>query len=114
MKTTIQSILVAAALVTASASGMAAAEEVTANNGATSVAEMMQRKQERQSRALLGTEGRWNQVRQLDEDNASRMREQQENRYTKVNEMLGRSGSGEGPDRGLLLNECAPDKLRVK
>jgi hypothetical protein len=111
MKTTIQSILVAAALVTASASVMAAAEGVAANNGATSVVEMMQRKQEHQLRARLVAEGRWDQVRQLDDDHAKRTGEEQETRYKKVNEGLGRSANVEGPDQSPLLNECDPGKL---
>jgi hypothetical protein len=96
MKTTIQSMLVAVALVTASASGMAPAAEVAANNGATSVAEMMQKKQERHLRAQLVTESRPNPVRQLDEGNTTRKREKQENRYTKINKELGRRGNAEG------------------
>jgi hypothetical protein len=48
MKATIQLILIAAALVMASPSGTAATETVGANDGATSVAEMTQRKQDHQ------------------------------------------------------------------
>ena len=112
MKVMVLSILVAAALVTASASGMAAAEGAAASNGATSVAEMMQRKQDRQLRAQLVTEGRSNKVRQMDESDAIHMREKQEYRYAKVNEVLGRTGNVGGPDRGPLLDECDPVKLR--
>jgi hypothetical protein len=105
MKTTIQLLLIAAALAMASASGIAATEAVGANNGATSVAEMMQRKQDHQLRAQLVTEGRGNEVWQLDEDNARRMREKTEDRYTTVNKVLSRSSNVEGPDRVTPLNE---------
>lgn len=112
MKTTIQSILVAAVLATASASGIAAA----AGNGATSVTEMLQRKQAHQLRARLVAEGRREEVWQLDENNAAHLREAQKNRVTKTNEALGRASNaskGRGPDDVPLLNECAPEKLRL-
>jgi hypothetical protein len=103
MKTTIHLMLIAAALVMAPASGMA--EAAGANNGATSVAEMMQRKQDHQLRAQLVTEGRGNEVWQLDEDNARRMRDEKESRYTTLNRVLSRSSNVEGPDRGTPLND---------
>lgn len=114
MKATIPAILVAAALVMASAPAMAAAEKAAANDGATSVAEMMQRMQERQLRARLVKEGRWAQVRELDEDIAKRMREKQDAQYAKVNEDLDRNGNVEGAGQGALLNECGPDELHPR
>ncbi len=114
MKTTIQLLLVAAALLTTSAPALAAAMEVTVNNSDTSVAEMMQSKQERQLRAQFVADGNWNEVRQLDEGKAARTREKQGNRYTKANEALGRTGSAKGPDQELLINECDTEKLRIR
>ena len=111
MKTTIRLLLAAAVLAATSAAALAAAEGITDNNGATSVAEMMHRKHERQLRALLVSEGRADEVRQLDEDNATQMREEQENRYNKANAALARGGNADVQAQDPLLNGCDPYKL---
>lgn len=110
MKTAIQSILVAALLVTLSGPAAAAPE---ADNGATSVSEMMQRKHEHQMRAQLVAEGRWDQVRQMDEESAERLREKSDDRYTRTNEALGHAGKVRGADDVQIINECAPEKLHL-
>jgi hypothetical protein len=113
MKTTIQSLLVAAVLLTASAPGLTATAEPAAAHGATSVTEMLQRKHEHQLRAQLIAEGRWDEVRQLDTQHAMRMGEERENRYSKVNETLGHGSNAKGSGEGQLLNQCDPGKLHL-
>jgi hypothetical protein len=58
---------------------MAADAGVAADHAATSVTEMMQRKHDHQLRARLVAEGRWDEVQRLDENNATHIREEQEN-----------------------------------
>ena len=114
MKSAMRSMLLAGALLTASAHGTAAPEVVTAGNGATSVSEMMQRKHARQLRAGLVADGLWNEVRQLDEHNAANALEQRENRIAAANAALSRgySAGANGPDPSL--NQCDPGKSRKK
>lgn len=113
MTTTIQTILAAAVLLTACASGAVAAEPAAANSGATSVSEMMQRKHLHKLRARLVAEGRTDEVRRLDESNAARLREEQENRYTKANEAIGRGSHAKRNGDLEMLNDCEPEKLRL-
>jgi hypothetical protein len=113
VKTTIQSILVAAVLLTASAPGLAATAEPAAAHGATSVAEMLQRKHEHQLRTQLVAEGRLEEVRQLDAQHATRVQDERENRYSKVNETLGHGSNAKGRGEGQMLNQCDPAKLHL-
>jgi len=111
MKTTIQSLLVAAVLAAASAAAAAGADGTTATHGATSVTEMMQHKHEHQLRDELAADGRWDQVRQLDAENASELREEQQEQLVKANAALAHASAAGGRNQDPLLNECDPDKL---
>jgi Spy/CpxP family protein refolding chaperone len=106
-------IFVATALLLA-ASGAAAAADMPSETGATSVAEMLQRKQEHQLCDQLAREGRWDEIRQIDEEQTKRLREQQEKRYVTVNETLSRSNYVAGPGNETLVNECNRESMRLR
>ena len=81
--------------------------------GAPSVADMLQRKHEHEWRAELVAQGRWDEVRKLDEENARRLRERQEQSYDKLNQQLLRSGNVDGPVNAIV-NACEPDSVRLR
>jgi hypothetical protein len=112
MKTALPSILLATLLLAAAAPGLAASGEVTVN-GATSVTEMMQRKQEHQFRERLVAESRWDEVRQLDAAMATQLRDEQDNRYSQSNKALNRGSQAAKKGDVELLNECDTEKLRL-
>lgn len=105
-------ILVAAALLLAASGALAGGDNMSAP-GAPSVAEMLQRKQEHQLRGQLAKEGRWDEIRQMDQDQARRLHEQQEKIYMKENGRLSRSGTVEGPVSSKVY-ACEADGLRVQ
>jgi len=80
--------------------------------GAPSVADMLQRKHEHELRAELVAQGRWDEVRKLDEESTRRLRERQEQSYDKLNQQLLRSGNVDGPV-SAVVNACEPDSLRL-
>ena len=112
MKNAFQSTLFAALLLTAAVPGFAASGAVTVN-GATSVSEMMQRKQEHQLRAQLVAEGRWNEVEQLDATMATQLREEKNDRYSRANDAINRGGKAVKKTDVELSNECDTEKLRL-
>lgn len=107
-----RAILIAAALLLA-ASGVQAGEDSPPTTGAPSVADMLQRKQEHQLREQLAREGRWDEIKKMDEDKARRLHEQLEKAYLKVNQQLSRSGNVDGPV-STINNACEADSLGMK
>ena len=87
-----------------------------------SVAEMLQLKQEHQLREQLVREGRWDEVRLLDEERARRQRAQAKQTLIKMNADLARESTSDTPlGSDGVSSFCAPvgaparlDALRTK
>ena len=100
-------ILIAAALLLAAFSVPVVADSAPAP-GASSVAEMLQRKQEHQLREQLAKEGRWEEIRQMDEEQAQHQQIQKGQALNKVNEALARK-DGADTAAGGAGNLCDPN-----
>jgi hypothetical protein len=96
--------LVLAALFGAAPATPAADEGV----GATSVAEMLQRRQESRLREQLIKEGRWNELRDLDTAQAQRLQIQKEQSLARVNEDLAVSSAVGAPTMDAMGTMCGP------
>jgi hypothetical protein len=75
---------------------------------ATSVAEMLQRKQETQLREQLALQGRADAVRELDQAQAKRLEEQKERTLAKINEDLAATTAVETPTIDAMGILCTP------
>lgn len=74
-----------------------------------SVTEMLQRKQEHQLREELVKEGRWDEVRALDEAQVRRQQVQTKQTLSRMNTELAREGSVDTPVNGDgVTSFCAP------
>jgi hypothetical protein len=114
MKPTFTAILVAVALSLAAA-GAQGAGSTTGGSGASSVADMLQRKQESELRVQLVREGRSEEVRTLDEAKAQQLQTRREQVYLHVNAQLARGTSAEKwPLTDARALECEPDGRTVK
>ncbi len=113
MRPTFIATLIPVALSLAAA-GAQGADSVTVGSGASIVADMLQRKQEAELRAQFIREGRWEDVRKLDEAKAQRLQAQREQVYLRVNEELARSGNVEEPLTHVRALACDPDALQMK
>ena len=81
---------------------------------ASSVAEMLQKKQESRLRDQFVKEGRWDDVRTLEEAQARRERERQQKIVAQVNDDLARSARAETPATNALLDACDKETLRMR
>ena len=91
-----------------------AAPDSVAVKGTSSVADMLQRKQETQLHEQLVREGRWDEVRKLDEAKAERLQAQRDRVYLRVNSELAPKGGTDGPQIDARGIECDPNDLRIK
>ena len=74
-----------------------------------SVTEMLQRKQEHQLREQLVKDGRWDEIRELDEAQVRRQQVQIKQTLTRMNSELAREGSVDTPVNGDgVTSFCAP------
>jgi hypothetical protein len=110
MQMTMKSMLAAAVLMIVCVAETATAGEVVAVNGATSVAEMLQKKQQRLWRAQLAAEGRWDEVRQLDASIAMDLRKKEKIRYADANDQFAYGGKQSQPQQKAEYNDCVPNK----
>ena len=101
---TIIRLILAAALLLA-ASGVQAGGE---GPRAASVAEMLQRKQEQQLREQLAREGRWKEIREIDEERVRQSQVQKKQSFTKINDDLARDGGVDTPVIDAMGTLCAP------
>ena len=111
-------ILIAAALLLTAASVQAGGDNTPAMR-ANSVAELMQRKQELLLREQLAKEGRWDEIRQMDEEQARRLQAHRNQSLKKLNEELAREGPVDAPAGGgvgsLLCDPVrTPGKQQVR
>lgn len=101
-------LLIAISLLFAAQAQLAAADSLPAAR-TSSVAEMLQLKQEHQLREQLVREGRWDEVRKLDEEQLRRRRMSTRQTLTKMNAELARESVADTPAAGDVgLGFCAP------
>ena len=80
-----------------------------------SVAEMLQRKQEHQLREQLAKEGRWDEIRQMDEEQVRQQQVHTKQTLTRMNAELAREGAVDSPVNGDgVYSFCAPGSAPVK
>lgn len=73
------------------------------------VAEMLQRKQEHQLREQFAREGRWDEIREMDEEQLRRQQVQTKQTLTRMNAELAREGTVDTPVNGDgVFGFCAP------
>ena len=96
------------------APGTQAAPDNVTVRGTSSVADMLQRKQETQMHEQLVREGRWDDVRKLDEAKAQRLQAQRDQVYLRVNAEMAHGGGNDGPKINARAIECDADELRIK
>ena len=107
-----RSLLVALVLQFTAETALAAADGPAP---ASSVAEMLQRKQEHQLREQLAKEGRWDEVRQMDEEKLRRLQVQTKQTLTKLNAELAREGTVETQVNGDgVMSFCAPVRVPTR
>ena len=82
--------------------------------GASSVAEMLQRKQEAQMHEQLVRAGRWDDVQKLDDAQAQRLQAHRAQVYVRVNAELAHTGGVDGKQIDVRTLECDADELRLK
>ena len=86
-----------------------AAEEDAPASATPGVAEMLQRRQETQLREQLAKEGRWDEVRRMDEEQLRRQQIQKKQTITRLNAELAREGSVDTPTNGDgVFTICGP------
>lgn len=113
MKSILTAIFTAVALSLAAA-GAQAIEKATAVGGASSVADMQLRKQDADLRAQLVKEGRWEEIRNMDEVTARRLQAQRDQRYIQVNEALSHNTGAEGQLIDARALDCDPTTTHVR
>lgn len=80
---------------------------------ATSVAEMLLRKQEAQLREQLANQGRWDAVRELDRAQAQRLEAQKKQTLTKINGELAASAPVDTPSIDSMGTLCTPVRAGI-
>jgi hypothetical protein len=101
--------LLVAIVMTFLCEGALADADNTSTARTSSVAEMLQRRQEHQLREQLAKEGRWDEVRQMDDEQLRRQQVQKKQALTKVNAELAREGTVESQVNGDgVYTFCAP------
>jgi hypothetical protein len=112
MKPTLTALLVACTLTLGSAVAQAA-DSKARGKGASTVADMMQKKNDAKLRTQLVSEGRWTEIATLDEATAVRAQAQQDNRYVHANEQLVQRNGVDAPIDARAL-DCDPDAIHVR
>ena len=80
-----------------------------------SVAEMLQRKHEHQLREQLAKEGRWDEIRQMDEEQLRRQQVQTKQTLTKLNADLAREGTVDTAVNGDgVTTFCPPARVPTR
>ena len=106
--------LLVALILTCSLGGALAAAEPP-SDAAPGVAEMLQRRHETQLREQFAKEGRWGEIRQMDEEQLRRQQVQKKQTITRLNAELAREGSVDTPMNGDgVFSICAPVRTPVK
>ena len=83
--------------------------------GTSSVADMLQRRQENQLREQFVQAGRWDEVRRMDDEQLRRQQVQKKQRLTRFNAELAREGTVDSPLNGDgVFNSCAPVRVPAK
>ena len=80
---------------------------------ATSVAEMLQSKQEAQLREQLAMQGRWDAVRELDQAQAQRLEAQKKRTLTKINGQLAATTPVDTPAVDSMGILCMPPRAAI-
>lgn len=113
MKPTLTALLVACTITLGSAVAQAA-DGKAPGKGASTVADMLQKKSDSRLRAQLVSEGRWAEIATLDEATAERTQAQQGNRYVKANEQLAHRSGPDGQPIDARALDCDPDTMHVR
>jgi hypothetical protein len=113
MKPTLAAVLFAAAL-SLPAAAAHAIDSKAAGSGASSVADMQLRMQDTKLRAQLVREGRWEEIRKMDEVTAQRLQAQHDHRYVQTNEQLAHTAGPEGQIIDARAMDCDPDAMHVR
>lgn len=91
----------------------AAPDSVTVRS-TSGVADMLQRKQETQLHEQLVREGRWDDVKKLDEARAQRTQAQRDQIYLRANAEIAHGSGTDGPQIDARATDCDPADLRIK
>ena len=94
-------------------SGVQAGGENSSATRATSVAEMLQSKQEAQLREQLAKQGRWDAVRDLEEAQAQRLEAQKKQTLTKINGQLAATAPVDTPALDSMGTLCMPLRAAI-
>lgn len=113
MKPTITAILVAVTL-SLTVAGAQAAGGMTGSSGASSVAEMLQRKHATEVRAQFVREGRAEDIRKMDEATAQQLQAQRDHAYVRVNDQLAHKGGPEGQVIDARALDCDADAIQTR
>lgn len=109
-----RTILIALAALFASETALAAGETNLPGARTSSVAEMLQRRQEHQLRQQLVKEGRLDEVRELDEAQVRRQQVQTKQSLTRLNSELAREGAIDATINGDGVVSYCPPAASVK
>ena len=105
-------MLVAVALSLTTAGAQAA--NASAGSGASSVADMQWRKHDAELRAQLVDQGRWKEIRKMDEVTAQRLQVQHDQHYVQVNGQLAHRTGPDGQPIDARALDCDPDTMHVR
>ena len=105
-------IVVATALWLMVAGAYAAGENLPGVHS-TSVAEMLQSKQEAKLREQLAAQGRWDEVRELDQAQARRLEAHKKQSLTKINGKLAVSAPADTPAIDSMGTLCTPLRAAI-
>lgn len=106
-------VIVAAVLLTA-ASSARSDENSPGIKAGPRVTEMLQSRQESRLREQLVKEGRWDEVRKMDEEQARRQQERQQKIVAQINEKLSRSAKTDSSATALIGDACDRESLRMR
>ncbi len=113
MKSILTAVLFAAALSLA-ATAAQAIDSKAAESGASSVADMQLRMQDTRLRAQLAREGRWEEIRKVDEVTAQRLQAQNDHRFVRANEQLSHSNGADGQPIDARAIDCDLDTMHAR
>jgi hypothetical protein len=113
MKPTITAMLVAFSL-SLTVAGAQATDGTAGSSGASSVAEMLQRKQATELRAQFVREGRSEDIRKLDEASAQRLQAHRDGVYARINDQFAHKTGAQGQAIDARDIECDPDAIETK
>ena len=113
MEANVRTLIGALALVCSMQPALAATDAPA--SAAPDVAEMLQRRHESQLRDQLAKEGRWDEVRRMDEEQLRRHQVSKKQTITRLNAELARDGSVDTPVNGDgVFSICAPVRVPAK